>query len=493
MEIANLAGGAFLSVMFESLFSKLDSFVSEWLNSPKKVCAEMQNWKSLLPQIGALLEDAEVKQVSDRLVKLWLADLKDLFYDMEDILEEVEIDAKRLELSAEVQTSTSKRRKLTFPKLFNKDERFTVKEDPDMASRVEEITARLRRIEANISKLNLVSSALRTGDRSHRVTAERIPTTHSLEQHVYGRENDKEAILQILLSDEGRHEPYSVIPIVGMGGIGKTTLARLIYNDDKLKGRFGLQAWVCVSEDFDVYRITRAILEQVTRQKCDLEDPSSLQVRLKEELSNRRFFLVLDDIWNKKYDLWEELQRPFWSGAFGSKIIITTRDEDIGKMMKGNDEVHSLALLENDACLSLFARHALRAENFDAHPNLKGVGEKIVEKCKRLPLAIKTLGGLLRGKAHPAEWKNILNSEMWDLLSGNGSILPALQLSYNHLPSHLKRCFAYCSMFPKNFEFDEGELVKLWMAEGFLQQQPQRNECFRDLLFTVEGFFSTIQ
>ncbi|GLT87561.1 hypothetical protein SLE2022_056400 [Rubroshorea leprosula] len=205
MEIANLAGGAFLSALFESLLSKLDSFVSEWLNLPKKVCAEMKNWKSLLPQIGTLLEDAEEKQVSNRLIKLWLADLKDLFYDMEDILEEVEIDAKRFELSAEVQASTSKRRKLTFPKLFNKDERFTVKEDPEMASRVEEITARLRRIEANISKLNLVSSAMRTGDRSNRVTAARLPTTHLLEQHVYGRENDKEAILQILLSDEGRH------------------------------------------------------------------------------------------------------------------------------------------------------------------------------------------------------------------------------------------------------------------------------------------------
>ncbi|GKV39833.1 hypothetical protein SLEP1_g47548 [Rubroshorea leprosula] len=486
MEIANLAGGAFLSVMFESLFSKLDSFASEWLNSPKKVCAEMQNWKSLWPQIGALLEDAEEKQVSDRLVKLWLADLKDLFYDMEDILEEVEIAAKRFDLSAEVPASTSKRQKLTLFTFFNTGGRSTVKEDPDMASRVEEITARLRGIEANISKLNPVRLAVRTGDKPHKVTAERLPTTPLLEQHVYGRENDKEAILEILLSDEGRHEPYSVIPIVGMGGIGKTTLARLIYNDDKLKGRFGLQAWVCVSEDFDVYRITRAILEQVTRQKCDLEDPSSLQVRLKEQLSNRRFFLVLDDIWNKKYDLWEELQRPFWSGAFGSKIIITTRDEDIGKMMKGNDKVHSLALLENDACLSLFARHALGPENFDAHPNLKRVGEKIVEKCKRLPLAIKTLGGLLRRKAHP-EWKNILNSEIWDLLVGNGSILPALQLSYNHLPSHLKRCFAYCSLFPKNYEFDEGELVKLWTAEGFLQQQPQRKECFRDLL--LRAFF----
>ncbi|GLU17212.1 hypothetical protein SLE2022_336000 [Rubroshorea leprosula] len=481
MEVGTLAGGALLSATFDLLLSKLSSSVSEWLNLPEKVRAEMQNWKNLLPKFDALLEDAEEKQGSNRSVKLWLADLKDLFYDMEDILEEVEIDAKRFELSAEVQASTSKRWKLTFPKLFNKEERFTVKEDPEMASRVEEITARLRRFEANISSLHLVSSAIRTGDRSHRVTAERLPTTPLLEQHVYGRENDKEAILQILLSDEGNHEPYSVIPIVGMGGIGKTTLARLIYNEDKLRGRFGLKAWVCVSEDFDVYRITRAILEHVTRENCDLKELTLLQESLQDKLSGQKFLLVLDDIWNENYELWEILQRPFLRGAPGSRIIITTRSENIGRKIRGDGRVHNLSLLEDDACLSLFARHALGVENFDGYPDLKRVGEKIVEKCKRLPLAIKSLSGLLRGKADLAEWENILNSEIWDPPVGNTSILPALKLSYNHLPSHFKRCFAYCSMFPKDYEFDEGELVLLWMAEGFLQQQPQTMKKMEDL------------
>ncbi|GLT87572.1 hypothetical protein SLE2022_056510 [Rubroshorea leprosula] len=389
MEIANLAGGAFLSVMFESLFSKLDSFLSEWLNSPKKVCAEMQNWKSLWPQIGALLEDAEEKQVSDRLVKLWLADLKDLFYDMEDILEEVEIDAKRFDLSAEVPASTSKRQKLTLFTFFNTGGRSTVKEDPDMASRVEEITARLRGIEANISKLNPVRLAVRTGDKPHKVTAERLPTTPLLEQHVYGRENDKEAILQILLSDEGRHEPYSVIPIVGMGGIGKTTLAGLIYNDDKLKDRFGLRAWVCVSEDFDVHRITRAILEHVTRENCNLKELTPLQERLQDKLSGQKFLLVLDDIWNENYELWENLRRPFLAGAPGSKIIITTRNKDIGRMIRADDTVCNLSLLEDDDCLSLFAQIALGAKNFDEYPNLEEVGGKFVKKMRGIAIGYK--------------------------------------------------------------------------------------------------------
>ncbi|GKV39811.1 hypothetical protein SLEP1_g47527 [Rubroshorea leprosula] len=400
---------------------------------------------------------------------------------MEDMLEEVEIDAKRSELTAKAQASTSKPRQLTYPKLFNKVPRFMADRDREMASRVKDITARLQNIEANIRKLGLINSTMRTGDKFHKLAAERLPTTPSPEHHICGRENEKEAILKLLLTDESKDEPYSVIPIVGMGGLGKTTLARLVYNDEKLKSMFGLKAWVCISEQFDVLRITRSILEQVTRQKCDLEDLSSLQDRLKEKFSGQKFFLVLDDIWNKKYGLWDELRKPFLSGAFGSKIIITTRDEDIGKMMTGNDKVYSLELLENDACLSLFACHALGAENFDAYPNLKGVGEKIVEKCKRLPLAIKSLSGLLRGKPHLHEWEYILNSKIWDLPEDNSDILPALRLSYNHLPSHLKRCFGYCSIFPKDYEFDEGELVLLWMAEGLLQQQPQRMKQTKDL------------
>ncbi|GKV47265.1 hypothetical protein SLEP1_g54179 [Rubroshorea leprosula] len=474
-------GAALLSVTFELLLSKLNSAVSEWVKLPKKVRSEMQNWSSLLPKIRALLEDAEEKQETDRQVKLWLADFRDLAYDMEDMLEEVEIDAKRSEVIAKAKASTSKPQKLICPKLFNKVPRFMTDRDQEMASRVKDITDRLQNIEANISKLGLINSTMRIGDKFRKVATERLSTTPSPELHVYGRENEKEAILKMLLTDESKDEPYSVIPIVGMGGLGKTTLARLVYSDEKLKGMFGLKAWVCISEEFDVSRITRSILEQVTGQKCDLENLSSLQDRLKEKFSGQKFLLVLDDIWNKKYDLWDKLQRPFLSGALGSKIIITTRDENIGKMMKGNDEVYNLALLENDACLSLFARHALGVENFDAYPNLKGVGEKIVEKCKRLPLAIKTLSGLLRGKPHLHEWEYILNSKIWDLPEDSSDILPALRLSYNHLPSHLKRCFGYCSIFPKDYEFDEGELVLLWMAEGLLQQQPQIMKQTKDL------------
>ncbi|GLT30472.1 hypothetical protein SLA2020_052700 [Shorea laevis] len=139
--------------------------------------------------------------------------------------------------------------------------------------------------------------------------------------------------------------------------------------------------------------------------------------------------------------------------------------------MRGDDGVYNLALLQDDACLPLFTRHALGKENFDAHPNLQDVGEKLVKRCKRLPLALKTLGGVLRGKLRRDEWENVLKSDIWSSSEDGSGILLALRLSYNHLPFHLKRCFAYCALFPQNYEFKEKELVLLWMAEGLLQQQ----------------------
>jgi Leucine-rich repeat (LRR) protein len=141
---------------------------------------------------------------------------------------------------------------------------------------------------------------------------------------------------------------------------------------------------------------------------------------------------------------------------------------------------YCLKVLSNDACLSVFTQHALGTSNFSAHPNLKDIGEKIVEKCKGLPLAAKTLGGLLRTTLDRYEWDGILKSKIWDIPEERSRIVPALMLSYHHLPSHLKRCFAYCSILPKDYEFEEEQVVLLWMAEGLIQP-PKGNKQMKDL------------
>ncbi|XP_035541758.1 putative disease resistance RPP13-like protein 1 [Juglans regia] len=268
-----------------------------------------------------------------------------------------------------------------------------------------------------------------------------------------------------------------------MGGIGKTTLAQLVYNDTKVQNFFDMKAWACVSEDFDVATVTKTILQSImSSENCDDKDLNWMQVKLKEKLLGKKFLVVLDDVWNEKYNDWIRLRSPFEAGAPGSSIIVTTRNQGVSSLM-GTIKVEpfQLELLPADACLSIFSQHALDAKDFSAYQDLKDIGEEIVGKCKGLPLAVKTIGGLLRGTQDCNEWEKVLKSKIWDIPEERSEIAPALMLSYHNLPAHLKRCFAYCSIFPKDYEFEENEVVLLWMAEGLIHPQHEDEEDMEDL------------
>ncbi|RVX00332.1 putative disease resistance RPP13-like protein 1 [Vitis vinifera] len=293
---------------------------------------------------------------------------------------------------------------------------------------------------------------------------------------VYSKDKEKEEIVEFLLSYQGSESKVDVISIVGMGGAGKTTLAQLVYNDKRVQEHFDLRVWVCVSDEFDVARITMSILYSVSWTNNDLQDFGQVQVKLRDALAGKKFLLVLDDVWNEEYSKWDILRSPFEAGAKGSKIIITTRSEAVAMIMGRTVHLFRLGVLSEDDCWSLFAKHAFKNRKMDQHPNLE-VAKEIAYKCKGLPLAAKVLGQLLQSEPFD-QWETVLNSEMWTL--ADDYILPHLRLTYSYLPFHLKRCFAYCALFPMDYEFEVNELVFLWMAEGLIQQ-PEGNRQMEDL------------
>jgi hypothetical protein len=472
---------AALSVLFEKLFDKLTSSDLLKIFQQEQVDADCQKWKRMLLKIFAVLDDAEDKQVTSRLVKIWLDEMEDLAYDVEDILDEFATEALRRELNPE--PSKSKVQKF-IDSCVGSNRRFVM----SMRSKMEDIDTRLQRI---VTEKNVLELRENTRGRT-RTTRSRVPTTSLVnEGHTYGRDEDKKAIVDLLLSGESSNTRlglcFSVIPILGMGGLGKTTLAQLVYNDDNVSSYFDLKAWVCVSEDFDTARVTKEILQDITYATCNDYDLNLLQRKLKEQLSGKKFLLILDDVWNENNDNWSNLRKPFEFGALGSKIIVTARNDGVSSTM-GATQPYKLKELSNDACLTIFTQNALGTTDFSAHPELEEIGRKILERCKGSPLAAKVLGGLLCTTHDRDEWEHVLNSKIWDIPEEKSNIFLILKLSYQYLPSHLKRCFAYCSLFPKDYEFEEKELVLLWMAEGLVQEtkgnKPMEDlggECFRDL------------
>ncbi|TYH19094.1 hypothetical protein ES288_A05G325500v1 [Gossypium darwinii] len=476
-----MVGEAFLSASIEVLLDRIVSGdVLRLIQGKKLEAVLLKKLKPTLMSVKAVLDDAENKQIINPNVKSWTDELKDAVYDAEDLLDEISTEALRNKIESEYQTTPIKQVSSFFSS-FNpfKD---------GMQSKLGEILGRLDYLLNQKQILGLKENY--NGEKAF----QRTPATSLVdESDVYGRDDGKEEIMKLLDPQNLSENQIDVIPIVGMGGLGKTTLAQLIYNDPRADKWFDRKAWVCVSEEFDAFKVTKTILKEI-KCSCDgNQNLNQLQLKLKEQLSGKKYLIILDDVWNKNYFHWKELANPFTSGAKNSKIIITTRDENIAAIMR-NVPTYRLDVLSDDDCWKLFAKHVFDGSSPTKHPDLMVIGEAIVKRCGGLPLAAKALGGLLRCKPDADEWKKILHSNFWDIPNDATNILPALTLSYHYLPSHLKRCFAYCSIFPKDYEFEKEELIQLWMAEGLLELPKDNgdlgelgNEYFKDL--RLRSFF----
>ncbi|RVW93560.1 hypothetical protein VitviT2T_020658 [Vitis vinifera] len=480
---------ALLSASLQALFDRLAS--PELMNfiRGQKLSHELLNkLKRKLLVVHKVLNDAEMKQFSDPLVKEWLFQVKDAVYHAEDLLDEIATEALRCEIEAadsqpggihQVCNKFSTRVKAPFS-------------NQSMESRVKEMIAKLEDIAQEKVELGL-----KEGD-GERVSP-KLPSSSLVEESfVYGRDEIKEEMVKWLLSDKETATANNVIDvmsIVGMGGSGKTTLAQLLYNDGRVKEHFHLKAWVCVSTEFLLIGVTKSILGAIGCRPTSDDSLDLLQRQLKDNLGNKKFLLVLDDIWDVKsldWESWDRLRTPLLAAAQGSKIVVTSRSETVAKVMRAI-HTHQLGTLSPEDSWYLFTKLAFPNGDPCAYPQLEPIGREIVKKCQGLPLAVKALGSLLYSKPERREWEDILNSKTWHSQTDH-EILPSLRLSYRHLSLPVKRCFAYCSIFPKDYEFHKEKLILLWMAEGLLHsgQSNRRMEEVGDSYFNellAKSFF----
>ncbi|XP_049380476.1 putative disease resistance protein At3g14460 [Solanum stenotomum] len=468
MEIGLAVGGAFLSSALNVLFDRLAPH-GDLLNMFQKHTDDVQLFEKLgdiLLGLQIVLSDAENKKASNQFVSKWLNKLQSAVDAAENLIEQVNYEALRVKVEGQLQNlAETSNQQVSDLNLSLSDDFFL-----NINKNLEDTIKKLEGLEKQIGRLGLKEHFVSTKQET------RTPSTSLVDDAgIFGRQNEIENLIGRLLSKDTKGKNLAVVPIVGMGGLGKTTLAKEVYNDERVQKHFGLKAWFCVSEAYDAFRITKGLLQEIGSTDLKVDDNlNQLQVKLKESLKGEKFLIVLDDVWNDNYNKWDELRNIFVQGDIGSKIIVTTRKESVALMM-GNEQI-SMDNLSIEASWSLFKRHAF--ENMDpmGHPELEEVGKQIADKCKGLPLALKTLAGMLRSKSEVEEWKRILRSEIWELRDKD--ILPALMLSYNDLPAHLKRCFSFCAIFPKDYPFRKEQVIHLWIANGLV---PKEDEIIQDL------------
>uniref|UniRef100_A0A6I9RZV4 Disease resistance protein RGA3 n=1 Tax=Elaeis guineensis var. tenera TaxID=51953 RepID=A0A6I9RZV4_ELAGV len=449
-----------LEAFVGKLFDNLSEFIWGDISIMRDVQDELKQFQRRIERLSGYLESAEQKRHDDRTINNWVVELKDVMYDAEDIIERCMIEGRILlenhPSTLAVRDTSSSFYSPSFLKFKH-----------EIGKKIKELNDRLKEINKDRSKLAALKYTRQSALEGRVNTRQTFPSV--IKSDIVGAKIQEatQSLVELLIKEDNKK--YRVLGIVGMGGIGKTTLASSIYNDERIKKNFSIHVWACVSKEFSEIKLLKDIIRGAGGEYKEDETKAELVPRLSSILS-KRFFIVLDDIW--RTELWEDLLRiAFENATANGKIVITTRCINVAKNMRA--EIHPVDKMDDDSGWDLLRKKVFGDDEEEEGEisTLREIGVKIVEKCDGLPLAIKAIAGVLRSKKKSTiGWNMVLESDAWSMSRLEEELPGALFLSYDDLPSDLKQCFLYCSLFPEDYPMNRDELIRYWVAEGFVRR-----------------------
>ncbi|XP_058112584.1 disease resistance protein RPM1-like [Magnolia sinica] len=463
--------------MAESSVSFLMQYLGPLLvdeaNSLKGVDGEVRELRNELESIRSFLRDADSRQDTDEGLKTWVKQVREVAYDIEDVLDEF--------MLAQAQEQNGAHGCIDF--LHTLIKQFMVRHQT--ASSIRDIKTRIRTIteRKDAYALNRTQQSSSSNSINEPWYDRRLDALFIEEAELVGIEKPRNRLMKWLVKGDSK---LTKISVVGMGGLGKTTLVKKVYDDQKVKKHFDTCAWITVSQSFKGEDLLRSMIKQFSEAKED-PSPQGLDTMTKFELiqvvqdylKNKRYLLVLDDVWSEH--VWNFLRNALRASECGSRVMITTRKGDVASSscVGPSDHIYHLRALSRRNAWSLFCKKAFHShEKNSCPPELEELSQSFVNKCQGLPLAIVALGSLLSIKNQTyVEWEMIHRSLGSELESDDNlrSMMKILSLSFNDLPYYLKSCFLYMSVFPEDYAIRRMKLIRLWIAEGFIERRESRS------------------